>query len=916
MKKYKIVLALSSILLIFAGLYAALEVEAVRDFLRLNDDPDMPGFLEKAKSGIDKQEFMHLRSEQIAYYRGMKDGDPVENIKTRNQAIDKMIEQEAALQAKPLTPGNSALLAAWTPIGPNPIPNGQTTPSTPVSGRVTTIAVHPTDPNIVYIGTAQGGVYRTLDGGVNWTAIMDNANSLAIGAVRIAPSQPDTIYVGTGEPNFCADCYDGVGVYRIDNASTAPVVSGPFNKDAGNVDVFFGRSIGEIVVHPTNPDIIFVASASAAAGINGSAPVPTLGNRGVWRTTTATSAAPVFQQIGVLAAPNNNFSVRDIEMDPLDPNIMVANLVVGNGGIYRTTNALAPTPTWTNVFTMVNGTGGTNNTDAEFAVVHPAGDANATFYAGTGNNTAGTGNGRLLKSVNGGVTWTAPGGGNNFCSGQCFYDIGVAVDPTNVNNVYLAGSPTLPFGFSINGGTSFTTVSAGIHADSHAIAVAPSNPTIIYLGTDGGIYRSITSGTAFTQMNTAGLLATQFVSLDTHPTDPNITIGGTQDNGTNRFTDAATWIRTDFGDGGYAVIDQSSPSTVLFNQYHTYFNASNLTAYAFTSNPAALEGTWTVRGCNGGAAANGITCTSVINFYAPLERGPGTPNSIYYGSDRLYRSVDTGVTNTTESQTFTSPLSAIGISPQNDNVRIIGLNDGRIFGTTTGANPLIDLDPSNAVPAAYISRAVISPNDANTAYVTLTVFNAPQIYRTTNLSSFAEQGLVAPTWTPISGAATGLPLVPVNAFLVGNADFVLYAGTDIGVYASVNGGATWSPLGTGLPRVAIFDMAFAPGNILRVATHGKGMYQITALTPTAASVTISGRVRDAKGAGIARASVTLTLADGTLRTAKTNTFGNYQFTGIGSGQNITLQASAKGYTFQPRVLSLTDDIGDLDFVPE
>ncbi|HEX8736735.1 MAG TPA: carboxypeptidase-like regulatory domain-containing protein, partial [Pyrinomonadaceae bacterium] len=350
-------------------------------------------------------------------------------------------------------------------------------------------------------------------------------------------------------------------------------------------------------------------------------------------------------------------------------------------------------------------------------------------------------------------------------------------------------------------------------------------------------------------------------------------------------------------------------SIVAFNQYHTYFNASNLTAYAFTTNPAAFEN-WTVRGCNGGVANDGITCTAVINFYAPLERGPGTPNTIYYGSDRLYRSADTGDNHTTESQTFTSPLSAIGISPQNDAVRIIGLNNGGIFGTTTGATTLIDLDPANSVPAAYVSRAVISPTDPNTAYVTLSLFNAPQIYRTNTLSSFAEQGLAAPTWTAISG--TGLPQVPVNAFLVSPNGSVLFAGTDIGVYVSSDGGSNWFPYGTGMPRVAVFDLAFNSSGLLRAATHGKGIYQIPALAPSAASVTVSGRVM-ANGRGVANTIVTYAGQNSERVKAITNGFGYYRFEGVPAGQTYVFNVLSKRYTFEPRTVEVNDELTELNF---
>jgi len=904
-------------LLVLAAWFIPFNAIAEKTMEFFNDDPDMPVFLQKASSNMSKEEFMTRRSEQIALYRGMKDGNPEENLRARNQAVAKMQQQEDALRARPATPTTNALLAAWQPIGPDPIPNGQTTGiSTPVSGRVTAIDVHPTNPDIVYIGTAQGGVYRSLDGGVTWTPLLDNALSLAIGAVRIAPSQPDTVYVGTGEPNFCADCYFGVGVYRIDNASTAPAVSGPFHQNTTNVDVFTGRGISEIVVHPTNPDII-VSTTSAAAGINGGAGVPTATTElGVYRSTTGTTT-PLFQRIGPLGAPNTTFNVRDIEIDPLNPNFMVANLVANGGGIYVSTNALAATPTFVNRATF-SGQTSVSGLTAEFAIQHTVGAPNPTVYVATGNL-----GGRVLKSTDGGLTFPQQID-NDFCTPQCFYDIAVNVDPTDPNRVYLGGSPTLIFGISTTGGTAFTPSEFGLHADSHAIAVSTSNPNIIYFGSDGGVYRSDTSGAAWTPRNTAGLLATQFIGIDTHPTDPNITLGGTQDNGTNRFTTAAAWIRSDFGDGGYAVIDQSSSNNVTYNQYHTYFNASNLTGYAFSNNGAALEGTWMRRGCSPSLPANGISCTANILFYAPLERGPSVAGSdgnvIYYGADRLYRTIDTGVNNTTESQIFPlgagntlNTISAVGISPQNDNVRIIGLNSGGIFGTTTGANPLVDLDPTGLVPNGYISRAVISPTDPNTAYVTLTVFNLAQIYRTNNLSSFAEQGLVAPTWTAISGAATGLPLVPVNAFLTNGS--ILFAGTDIGVYASVDGGSNWSPYGTGLPRVAVFDLAFSPGGLLRAATHGKGIYQIAALAPTAASVTISGRVL-ANGRGVANAVVTYAGETGERKSAITNGFGYYRFEEVQAGQTYIFNIISKRYTFAPRAVEVNEELTELNFTAE
>lgn len=822
----KKLIVLSAFFLLLVGLvmgWSSIREAAAQIVEIFYGDPDLGPF----ETSMSREEFMAKRADEIAFKRGVEKDKPFDPQK-RIAALKQLERQEIERIHMADSPIRNSVLAAWTEIGPNPIPNGQVVGGSQlaVSGRVISIAVHPTNPDIVYVGTAQGGLYRTVDGGTTWIPLMDNAMSLAIGAIAIAPSQPETIYVGTGEHNFSSDSFFGVGVYRIDNASTAAALTGPLNKDGSNADVFTGRGISRIIVHPTDPATIFVATTSGFGGLI-AASNTVLPSRGIYRSTDATSANPTFAKLNGLAG-GVNASVRDIAIDPLNPNLMVANSIQisGAGGIYVSTDALSASPTFTQR-SVFNGSS-TSQLTAEFAVHHASGQ-NPTFYAATGNDSTGstTSFGRLLVSTDGGTTWTQKID-NNFCGGQCFYDIAVAVDPTDVNRVYLGGTGTsTTFTVSSNGGTSFTSSASGLHTDSHVIAVAPSLPTTIYFGSDGGIYKSTDSGTTWVSLNNSTFRATQFMGLSVHPTDPNFTIGGTQDNGTNFYRPDGTWNRADFGDGGYSVIDQSATGTSTVNMFHTYFNdVDTLQGYAFLSNGSTpSEGTWTRRGCgSAGATVNGITCNGAIRFYAPLEQGPGTPNTIYYGSDRLYRSADNGLTHTVVSQNpivSGIPLSAIGISPQNDSVRIAGLSDGALWGTTTGAATLTNLDALNAVPNSAIARAVIDPQNADTAYVTLSAFGVTNVWRTNNLSS------AAPTWAAVAG---GLPQVPVNAFLVDPAvSSILYAGTDIGVYVSTDSGASWAPFGTGLPRVAVFDMAKAPGNVIRIATHGRGMWQIASI---------------------------------------------------------------------------------------
>jgi len=879
------------------------------------NDPDMPDF---ATLNMTKEEFVSRRAEQVGRMRGIEEDKPF-NPQWRIDGIQKLERQEEALAKMPESARKDALLATWTEIGPNPIPNGQVQSGarTPVSGRTTAIAVHPTNPDIVYVGTAQGGLYRTTDGGTTWTPIMDDALSLAIGAVAIAPSQPDTIYVGTGEPNFSADSFFGVGVYRIDNASSAtPIITGPLNKTSSNADIFTGRAISEIIVHPTDPATIFVSSTSGIGGLVAAATSP-LPNRGVYRSTDATSANPTFTQIGVSNA-GLNVSVRDIAIDPSNPNILLANSVINStGGIMRSTDALSATPTWTQVFAFNTGTS-TSNLTAEFAAIHPAADTNATFYAAVGNNAAGTGTGRMLKSTDGGATFTQVNA-TTFCGGQCFYNIAVDVDPTNVNNVYWGGTGTSTFRRSTDGGATSTAINTSLHTDTQVIAVAPSLPTTLYFGSDGGIYKSTNSGTSWTSLNNTTFRATQFTGLSVHPTDPNFTIGGTQDNGTEKRDSLGVWSHSQDGDGGYTAIDQNAVDTTNVTMYHTFFNQLNSQIGYERSTNAGTS--WTFLGCSGTATTRGIACssatTTAVNFYAPVALGPGNPNPVYLGTDRLLRSADTGNSNVTVSQApivSGVAISAIGISPQDDNVRVVGLNGGQLFGTTTGSTTLTDMDPTNAVPNNGIARVVIDPNNVNTAYVTISAFNVVNVWKTTTLNSLASN--LAPTWTAAAGSGGNtLPQVPVNAFVVDPLDSMrLYAGTDIGVYTSADGGVNWTPFGTGLPRIAVFDMAItASPRALRIATHGRGMWDISLFTPSAANVAVSGQVLSSNGTGIVRATVIVTDGNGISRSVNTNSFGFYTIDNLAAGNLYTFQASAKGYDFQPQIMTVNDNVIGLNF---
>jgi hypothetical protein len=814
-----------------------------------------------------------------------------------------------ATAAAGITPQLSA--TSWTALGPAPIPNGQTEPAdpngisltqAPVSGRTTAIAISAADANIAFVGTAQGGLYRTTDGGTTWTPLLDNALSLAVGSVVIDPA--NTVLVGTGESNFSGDSFAGVGVYRITNAMGAnPVLTGPYNQDTGGMDVMTHRGIPGLAIDPNNHDIVYVGTATGQQGIGAPPPV-NAPPRGLYRSTNFFSGASTFTKLvalGALEPANHDYRVTSIVYEPGNSDHLFFGVAdaTGNtdatyyGGIYYSANASAATPTFTRVFMTSPGDATTDNFAPIKLAIRKIGN-NVRLIAATAE-AAPTDRGRAYK-LDYDATQPHPTfiqsdfhempAAQGFGGGQASYNIGVDLDPNNFNNIYLVGtlasdgsSAAGTFIYSHDGGTTFNSSTNTLHVDSHMVGVAPSNSSVLYTGNDGGVWKSLNATGAtptFSDINTSSYSATQFQSIAVHPTDRNFSIGGTQDNGTEFLMPNGKWKRADFGDGGFALIDQTATNTENVTMYHTYYNvATVLVGFARVKKAScATEGQWAFRGgavalllpglpiilptgtvCDGsqGQTLNGLNVADDVNFYAPMALGPPVSGSngqtVYFGTNKLYRSTDQGDTMVPVSQvlrpptppaTATVPVSSIGISPQNDNVRICGTNDGHIFLTTTGAPALVDVTAAG-MPTTYVARAVIDPNNVNTGYV---VFNGnaipgKHVWKSTNLSN-----LPMPTWTATDGTgATGIPDISVNAFVIDPRNSQhLYAGTDRGVYNSTDGGAHWALYGTNLPNVAVFDLAIQnPFRILRAATHGRGFYEIQTVIPPVIPVSAVSR---------------------------------------------------------------------------
>jgi uncharacterized repeat protein (TIGR01451 family) len=657
------------------------------------------------------------------------------------------------------------------------------------SGRVSAIAVDPLNSMIAYLGAADGGIWKTTDGGTSWTPLTDRQLSMATGAIAIGTTCSlkichEVLYVGTGEQDFSGDSYSGAGILRsTDGGNTWTNIPGPF----------VGSYIGSLAVSPSNANIVL-------AGVEFGGVYRSADGGNTWTQVLAGTAgtkvlfdpagSTAYAAMGYIFGASENGVYKSIDAgvtwaadNGTCSRVFCFKLPLANAG--RITLVLAK-----------------SSPSTLFAALQDA--SSATFGASLG----------VYKTTDGGVHWSKTAAPSDFCA-NCWYNLVMAVSPNDANVVFGGGSGKLYR--SLDGGATWGDVTKGLHPDHHALQFDSSGATL-YEGNDGGVWKTTdpTGSSSWTNLN--GTLATlqYYTGISINRSNPKIAFGGTQDNSTERYTGALLWQSVTCGDGGYTAIDFSNSNIV-------YADCQQIAVQKSTSGGAV--NTWL-------SAETGIDTTDRVLWIPPLIMDSANSLNLYFGTYRVYQTTNGAGTWTAISPDLTvgGDISTLAVDPRDTNVVWSGSSDGQVY-VTTNANAGVSAvwtNQSTGLPVRYVSRLVGDPHGVCkltctplTTYATFAGFGSGHVFRTQNNGS---------TWTDISG---DLPDVPVNDLVVdptlGN---TLYVATDIGVFQTRNGGTNWTALGIGtggltIPRSVVLALALHNGSrTLRAATHGRSMWDL------------------------------------------------------------------------------------------
>ncbi len=673
-------------------------------------------------------------------------------------------------------------------LGPAPITNGN------YVGRIAAVACSPTNFQVYYVGAADGGVWKTTDAGQSWLPLTDTLPTQAIGALAIDPTNDQVIYAGTGEANYANHSRYGLGLYKsTDGGATWQHLA---------ADVFAGRTFAKLVIDPASPQTLYAAIGRAGGFPERAAArnhPQADGPAGIFRSTDG--GVTWTHLAGGLPT---DLAGSDVAIDVNNPQVLYACIgrIFGadGNGIYKSTDG---GDSWTR---LSEGLPANWGAQGRISVAVAPSDSNRVYAMITrrcDENGGGASMRGAYRSDDAGATWTTLPLENIQASYGWYLSI-IQVDPEDADEVYFGG---LSVQRSLDGGSTWTNVTTP-HVDIHAFAWTANGHLLC--GNDGGLHRSRSQGDRWQALN-EGLGTIQFYAgLSTHPDNPEVFFGGTQDNGSNlRQASGITWRQVLGGDGGWTQINQDNPGFV----YAEFQGTGNL--YRSTTGGGGGYNLSNI-GINGGDR----NC-----FLPPYVIDPGDPTRMLYGTHRVFESTNRGASWTRITGDLTKGDGAIrclAIAPSDSSYVYAVTNDGNVqVSSDRGDNFTLVLEDHPGWPRTT-RELVIDPHDPQTAYLAAAAFGVTQIQRTRDAGQ---------TWQPLD---QNFPDIPVNTLAVDprSAQAVIYAGSDQGLFRSVDDGGTWHRFGRDLPHATVIDLLAEPHRTrLVVGTQGRGAWDIAASLP-------------------------------------------------------------------------------------
>ena len=680
---------------------------------------------------------------------------------TRKSIRDQQLRRSAGLDE----PENF-----WVSMGPSPSTFGGWTFGN-IAGRVSSLAADWAG-NVLYVGTASGGVWKSENDGLSWTSIFDTAGTMTIGTVAVDPNDPNTVWVGTGENNQGCEGYFGIGLLRTTDGG----LTWESRNGAGGQTLEDLSSFANIVVDPRDSDHLVTGGRirGCSGGSSTTGGVYTSGDAGLTWTKRLSAAVYEIAQ---------------------DPTVQDTFWGATSDGVYKSTDNAV---TWIRQTASGLPASGTGRTEL---AVSP-GNSSTVYVLFQSPNA-------LWRTTDGGATWELRASGSDACDGQCSYNMVLRVHNTNPD-IVIRG--TVRNWRSMDGGLTWTDLSNGwgssqkVHQDMHVLLMDPNNPDAFYTAGDGGLWKTENLGSSFSNKN-GNLNITQFYAIGVDAQDPDVICGGAQDNSSLARTTSNLWsLQTVTGDGFVCHFNPFNP------------NYAYITSYPSGGYPSVYRSTSGVLGGFGRitGSGSGIISGDRINWVTPYLLDPLHPSTLFLGTHRMYRSINNGSSwirvGPSDLTNNSGSLFALEINRIHTDVLYSGSGSGRIWRSADGGDNWTDI--TTGLPGRGVNDIAGDPENPDHALAVVGGFNTGHLWEWTAGGSWVETG-------------AGLPNVPANSVLMLSTDDVI-VGTDTGIFRSTDGGATFLPYMNGLPEgLVVTDLKYNPTqSMVTAGTYGRGAWQV------------------------------------------------------------------------------------------